>query len=333
MDNQPFKWWRSSRPLYSSPPFLRRSLEELRAHKERQRSSEAAPHCDRGRPIDRESSSAAARPDSNVISIARPRGFRPGHAGVAGKGYRVPTKNGRLGWAATVVALAVIFAGLVGASLHLPISRPQEYATRIGEQRTVRFPDGSTADLDGATRLRVRFSAHQRRIDLLQGQALFHVAKHPEPFLVVSGRTRVRDVGTVFDVNQMPSGAVVTVLEGRVEVTGPCSHPIELGPGQQVAMTCKVIPRRRRANLPATTAWTHHELIFDSTPLTDVAVEFNRFNSRQLVIEGTQLQSFKIGGVFAPLDPTSLPRLLQLLRAQPDIQVSEASDRIVVTGK
>ena len=99
-------------------------------------------------------------------------------------------------------------------------------------------------------------------------------------------------------------------------------------------MTCNAIPRREPANLTAITAWTRDELIFDSTPLMQAAVEFNRFNARQLVIKGTQLQSFQIGGVFPALDPGALPRLVQFLRRErPGIQVTGAPHRIIVSEK
>lgn len=332
---EPFSWWRSARPVYSSPSFLRHSLAHLRAHKELQRSWENARDHENGRPIDVGASIGAARTESNVISIMKPRGAAPGCAAIAAKGNRAPANRGRSKWAAAAAGLVVlIVAGLLVAALHLPASRSQEYyATRIGEQRTVRLSDGSTLRLDGDSRIRVRIDGHERRVDLLAGQVLFKVAKDvARPFVVVSNGTRIRDIGTQFDVNQFHSESIVAVLEGRVEVTGPCSPPIELGAGQQVVMTCNAIPRREPANITATTAWTRDELIFDSTPLAQAAVEFNRFNARQLVIKGTQLQSFQIGGVFPALDPGALPRFVQFLRrARPGVQVTEAGDRIIVT--
>jgi ferric-dicitrate binding protein FerR (iron transport regulator) len=56
-----------------------------------------------------------------------------------------------------------------------------------------------------------------RDIELLSGQALFDVAKDPgRPFVVRSGGTEVRAVGTQFDVYKKHHGVVVTVIEGRV---------------------------------------------------------------------------------------------------------------------
>jgi transmembrane sensor len=74
-------------------------------------------------------------------------------------------------------------------------------------------------DLNARSKLRVEFSKNERRVELLDGQALFQVAKDKNrPFIVASGEATVRAVGTQFDVYRKDSGTTVTVLEGRVAV-------------------------------------------------------------------------------------------------------------------
>ena len=334
--------WRSSEPLYSTPCWLRASREHARAYVEQRELWEVARRYDSARTLDVESLLAAARPEARVIPIMRPRSTQPRGASVAMREYRARANSGRLPRVATAALAVVILAGLLGGSLYP--AGPQECSTGIGEQRTVTLPDGSSVRLDGDSRIRVQFSGHDRRIDLLKGQALFKVAKNAErPFVVVSGGTRIRDVGTRFNVNRMRSETVVTVLEGRVAVTCPrssnavppsapaISSPIEVGAGEQVAVMPDVIPRPRPARLAAATAWTHNMLIFDPTPLGQAAEEFNRFSTRQLVIDGMQLQNLPVYGVFNALDPASLPRFVRFLRVLPGIRIIEAGDRIIVT--
>lgn len=106
------------------------------------------------------------------------------------------------------------------------------YATDIGEQRTVTLVDGSVVELNAKSRIKVRYSDHERAIDLMQGQALFRVAKDPsKPFIVDSGGIHVRAVGTQFDVYKKNAGTVVTVVEGRVAVTAPSPGPSAVRPG------------------------------------------------------------------------------------------------------
>lgn len=314
--------------------WLRSSPEHVRAYIELVTLWEDARLYDRSRAIDIDALIAAAHGEPNVVSLGSPRNVGP-----ASERSTFRTRT------AFNIAVAAAVALLVMGGL-LIMSRPVQYATGIGEQRTVSLSDGSSVELNAVSRIRVEFSAHQRRVDLLEGQALFRVAKNAaRPFLVVSGGTRVRDVGTQFDVNRNLSGTIVTVIEGLVSVAyssqstaalSPLSlslRPIEVGAGEQIVVAPHVIPRPEPANIMTATAWTRNELIFQSTALPQVAAQFNRLNARQLVIEGTQLQGFHVSGVFPALDPASLPRLLQFLRAQPGIKVIEADDRIIVTEK
>jgi len=70
--------------------------------------------------------------------------------------------------------------------------------------------------------------------------------------------------------------------------------------------------------------------VFDSSPLAEVAEEFNRYNTRQLVIENPQLADFHVSGVFSSVDPTLL---LRFLRTQPDLVVEETDREIRISRK
>jgi transmembrane sensor len=100
----------------------------------------------------------------------------------------------------------------------LELSAPV-YSTALGEQRSIQFEDGSTVELNSLSKIRVKYSKQERDVELVEGQALFHVAHDTgRPFIVAVGGTRVRAVGTQFDVYKKSNGTVVTVVEGRVAV-------------------------------------------------------------------------------------------------------------------
>lgn len=242
--------------------------------------------------------------------------------------------------------LAASFAGvamLVGLLLWVLLYEANTYQTGVGEQRRVRLADGSTLEINALSNVRVRLSEHAREIDLVAGQALFQVAKDPaRPFIVRSGETTVRAVGTQFDVYKKRAGTVVTVLEGRVAVAeaNPVDkemalpEPVFLVAGEQLTVTAaqteNVRPKNRkprRADVAAATAWVHKQLIFDETPLVEVAEEFNRYSTRRLVIADAELGSLGISGVYSSTQPDSL---LGFLRAQPNLQLSETDKEIRV---
>ena len=113
------------------------------------------------------------------------------------------------------MAFALVIAGAVWWQAH----RYPLYSTDIGERRSITLADGSTVDLNARSQLRVEFSKTERRVELLDGQALFQVTKDMQrPFIVHSGDAMVRAVGTQFDVYRKTHGTTITVLEGRVAV-------------------------------------------------------------------------------------------------------------------
>jgi transmembrane sensor len=241
-------------------------------------------------------------------------------------------------WAASLAGVAII----VGGAAWLTHYRANTFSTGVGEQRTVRLADGSMIELNALSTIRVRLSQQERDIDLAEGQALFHVAKDPaRPFIVKSGATTVRAVGTQFDVYRRKSGTVVTVVEGRVAVAGPESSSLPpnqpasslfLVAGEQVTMPAQLPPKEqpkpRRADVAVATAWVQKRLIFEETPLASVAEEFNRYSPRRLVILDPELKSVAISGVYSSADPDSL---LGFLRTQPNIQLVESDQEIRIS--
>jgi transmembrane sensor len=185
---------------------------------------------------------------------------------------------------------------------------------------------------------------NERDVDLLEGQALFHVAKDPaRPFIVSSAATQVRAVGTEFDVYRRIQGTVVTVVEGRVAVLLPDQDepgvqpppsapnaPMFLSAGEQVLVTPRTMQKAEHPSVAMATSWTQRQIRFESASLADVAEEFNRYNERQLVIQDPTLYDFHITGVFSSTDPASLVRFL---RERPGVQVTETAAEIRVSRK
>lgn len=224
------------------------------------------------------------------------------------------------------------------------------YSTGIGQKRLITLPDGSTIHLNARSRVRVRYTKTQREIDLLRGQALFVDTYEPNrPFIVRSPATVVRAIGTQFDVNLLGAETIVTVIQGQVAVAQkrPAIQPassllqplpyhgapelstVYLTAGEQLTVTPTRHLQPVRANVTDAIAWMHHQLIFSSTALRDVAQEFNRYNDRPLVIASPSLETFKIDGVFSSTDPRSL---IAFLQQYPGIRVTE-TDRVVVISR
>lgn len=251
-----------------------------------------------------------ARAAGNVVILEQTRAKPPV------KGER-SVHRVRLGIAASVL-LTCLALGAWWQVVRYP-----SYATQFGEQRTVTLEDGSVVELNARTRIKVRFTDAGRDIDLIEGQALFRVAKNPDrPFIVASGNTRVRAVGTEFDVYEKTRGTVVTVVEGRVSVSAPLERPptateasaqagpVMLSAGEQVTVTSHRVAAPRLANVAQAMAWTEGKLVFDSTPVSEVVQEFNRYNASPLLIDDPQVLALHISGAFRTTDSAQLIRML-----------------------
>ena len=245
-------------------------------------------------------------------------------------------------------AASVLLLVLIGITTLL-LRQHEAYSTGIGEQRTVRLPDGSTVELNSRTEFRVAFHPHERDIELIRGQALFHVAKDASrPFLVHSEGAKVRAVGTEFDVYRKSQETVVTVVEGRVAVIPDSLHGdrasadtplastpsaisadgVLLAAGEQLTVSPRAAPKPIPVDATVVTSWTQHKIVFKQTPLPEVFSELNRYSQRPLRIEGAGLEDFRISGTYFTTDPALLVRFL---RDQPGVVVHESDAAIVVS--
>ena len=92
------------------------------------------------------------------------------------------------------------------------------YETVVGEQKDYLLKDGSVMVLNTDSRARIEFSAKERIIHLMQGEAYFEVVSDKNrPFLVYAAGGAVKALGTAFSVRVREGAAIeVAVEEGRV---------------------------------------------------------------------------------------------------------------------
>lgn len=206
--------------------------------------------------------------------------------------------------------------------------------TAVGEQRSVTLGDGSVVFLNTNSELRVRWTARERHIDLLHGEARFQVAKNTaRPFIVATHEATVRAVGTVFNVRTGEATTQVAVLEGRVQVNAELrtaepepaqSQPdLLLAAGQRAAVTRLGVQADVGPPIERVAAWTERRLVFRGEPLGAVVAEFNRYRLQALVVDDPALAEVRINGVFELDDPASL---LTYLRNFESVRVTQDGD-------
>jgi len=235
--------------------------------------------------------------------------------GIAGNRAREAERKTRLTRRAVLggtvlVAGGVVLerSGIVGPRLFA------DYVTGVGEQRTVRLPDGSTALLNAGTALDVDFSEGERRLTLLEGQATFTVAHDvARPFVVEAIGGQTRAIGTVFDIDIRPQDVAVTVIEGMVCVTTDAAQDalVQAGVDRRVRYVPGGLPfSAELVDADAETAWRRGKLIFNHRPFGDVVAEIERYRQGRIVIASGRLRSLEVTGVFETSDPETILRTI-----------------------
>lgn len=263
-------------------------------------------------------------------------------------GSSPPTRSPRLaGWwrmAASVAAVALV-AGLAGPVALNRLYGPEQsgYATTVAQQTMVRLEDGSAVTLGGHTRLSVQFDDHERRVILEQGEAYFDVAKDASrPFTVQIADSRVRAVGTAFNINRRSDAVTVSVVEGVVDVTRSADKPsaardtrprsARLQKGQQLVYdrSGALWDTRDRVSLERVTAWREGRLAFVNERLDLVVQDVNRYSERKLVIGDGDLAELRFTGtVFS----SEVNDWLEGLEQAFDIRSLEVDGNIVLLKK
>jgi len=214
---------------------------------------------------------------------------------------RIPFQRAWLGQAAIAASIAVLaFTFMV--QTHVLTQWQADYYTDMGQQATWQLSDGSVVQLNTHAAVTIDYSDHTRHVHLLEGEAAFRVANDADrPFLVHANGGTVRAVGTEFLVNTTEEQAVVTVVEGVVDVTDEQQQdtPTRLTVGQRVRYGVESgISPVETVDLHVATAWQRGKLIFEATPLTKVVDQINRYRPGHIVILNDALESHEVSGVF-----------------------------------
>lgn len=231
------------------------------------------------------------------------------------------------------VAASVLLATALAIGAYLwPGSN--SYRTPVGGMAAVPMPDGSRVTLNTDSQVRIAVSASERRVDLQRGEAFFDVAKDARrPFVVVAGDRRVVAVGTRFSVMREKDVVRVIVTDGLVRVersgVGSGSPPVHLAAGNvaRAGSAGVMVQEKSPAEAEEYLSWRSGYVVFHQNTLADIVAEFNRYNTRRIVIEDPEVAAIHFGGNFRPDNVDGFLRLLQQGVA---VDVVREGDRIAL---
>jgi transmembrane sensor len=215
-------------------------------------------------------------------------------------------------------ALWFVGGGLAATAIFkmstLPALRVETYQTGRGEVRAVPLADGSVITLNTASKVSVRFRETTRELQLLEGEALFDVAKDEKrSFVVTAGNTVVRAVGTSFLVRNLKDAPLeVLVREGVVDMFRTQSDDARLRMGansKAVALdvpypSLKLVTTRLGADaMGRELAWRSGMISFEDETLKSAAVKFSRYSDLRIVIDDPEIANETVTGLFSIYSP------------------------------
>lgn len=212
--------------------------------------------------------------------------------------------------AASVVAVAAGL-GWLGWQQH-QLNYQGQLQTGLGERRQLQLPDGSQLELNGRTRLQVRFSAGQRNIRLEQGEVMFSVAHDTaRPFVVSTGNGTVTVTGTRFDVRHESEQTRVAVEQGSVRVQGEGAAQALLSAGLGSHIDAHgAVAAPYAVDAAVLTAWRSGKLVFNDASLGEVVREVSRYREQPLRVAPGKAAALRLSSSFSTDDTDALLRAL-----------------------
>ncbi|MBC7366577.1 MAG: FecR domain-containing protein [Undibacterium sp.] len=254
-----------------------------------------------------------------------------------------------------LAAAAVLFFGLMVWRSPLAPSAPDtplQDPTPAGP-RTVTLTDGSLVQLNTGGEILEQFTAAERRVMLVRGEAHFSVTKNPaRPFVVQTGTLLVRAIGTAFNVNRAPLGVDVLVTEGRVQLidsrapapgssSAPAAALPSLSAGDRAVFRGEpeqprdlaqalIVSHADTTEITRTLSWREPLLRLGGASLAELAAQFERGTGRRLVLADPALAELRFGGRFRADD---IEGFTHLLGTTLDLDVEHAADGTIVLRK
>lgn len=234
-----------------------------------------------------------------------------------------------------LAAAVVLVALLGGAGWFLSGPTTQTFATAVGERSNLKLPDGSHVELTTNTVLRVAKGGNQRTVWLDKGEAFFQVIHDDKRAFVLHALDfKVVDLGTEFSVRRDADRLEVTVLKGSVRIDPPDgqhhSAPVRLTAGEAAIADNHTISVSRKSSTAIADAlgWRSGILVFRRAPLSEVAEEFNRWNTEKIVINDRAIAGMTIS---ARLPATDVDVFARMARNFMGLKVTKSGDEIRIS--
>ena len=242
----------------------------------------------------------------------------------------MPIRSRILVYAACILVLIIIGFGLK----NLFWNRYYFTSTKNGERSIIELVDGSSIQLNSATRVKYSKSyPHENRIIYLSGEAYFKVVQSNLPFIVFTNNAQTTVMGTEFNIWSRDQDTRITVKKGKVEFKSTVvdTLPVILVKGQMsVVMGEKAPQHPRDVDTTHVASWLQNKLVFEKISLEGVARELERFYDVHIQISDSDL---KRRTITATIHQLSIDEAVQSICGALDIEYVKKLDLFILRPK
>ncbi|WP_144062798.1 FecR family protein [Sphingobacterium paucimobilis] len=204
------------------------------------------------------------------------------------------------------------------------------FTTPMGGRLTVVLADGTKVWMNSASTLTFpnTFVASTREV-AIKGEAYFEVAKNKnKPFIVHTGKTQIKVLGTSFNVNAYENENVTTLIEGSIELQSSIKKQTVL-PGQRVAVnSVSDKMETSRADLEEIIAWKNNDFVFKNQDIKTIMKEISRWYDVEVEYRGNL--DGRLFDVFVSRKK-SLDQILTIIELTETVRFKIEGRRVIVT--
>ena len=190
--------------------------------------------------------------------------------------------------------------------------------------------DGSVITLNKNSLLRYpnKFNGGKRQVWLSKGEAFFTITPDKaKPFLIQTGNTTIRVVGTSFNVKNK-GGKIEVIVESGIVQVSQNGNTVTLKPGEKVVAAQNGADLVKNDNADQLyNYYRSKEFVADNTPLSRVVEVLNEAYDSNIVIGRKGLENALLNTTFKD---ESLDQILTVISRTFKIKVDKKANRIVL---
>jgi ferric-dicitrate binding protein FerR (iron transport regulator) len=232
---------------------------------------------------------------------------------------------------AAVLFIPLLIASGVLLNRQLTLKENQQFAIQeitspAGVRSQIILPDGSNVWLNAESTIKFKVPFDQKSRDIsLSGEAFFNVQKNPNvPFIVNTGAISVKVLGTRFNYKAFKDENKIEIVltEGKVSLTTDGEkreNEVIMKPGDRAVFDkTSNLTKITNEKIEKYIAWHDGKLVFDETPMPEVAAQIGRWFGVEVVIADAKIKNYRITTTF---ENESLHQVLELLRLSSPIEI------------